>query len=776
MKSHSRKPSVGRLNIPKSTKTALSSTKNGPKSPIEGPRSTDKPDSDMEYFSFPKKVASRSTSQHSNLSILAAYHLSPDVTQTRLPKLPAASTSSYGAKAKQVTNTEPAEMLSKLRQSLNLKTKSTSAVETALKNQQAIDGVRESIEQKRISTNLGLLMLPPLLTETAAEERQADEFISPQSSIGGSTRMVYDKEAFNNSYLSLGLAFLDSSAPVVAPAIFVNNEKKHLMKLGSRENVGLESEGRTEGKKELENSDKEPEILAPGMESQASSSGAGFNGNSGLEDPGNPSSESQTWLVSNYESHALPVSLAELPKTPIDTRHGHSFRDDADRVVSGGSFDCERRNLVGDKERLRRTNSSNTEDIAATLSTDIEDNYRNGLNDDYFKSPHEIMPPSKMRNISPIAIPPSLNASAREPGYGSSESLGLIAAPRISGAQYQLGDNLSKTDKKPKRKPPPEMVHSASSAYTNDTEENDHLSDSSSAKRLSQMTLDDKDDEYYYYSETLSETEGSSANPKFPQFSSFSERPKFEKTHSLFKKRTKKAVGGLLELEVELDNEMSDAAFSRSQASLPLPRSGTPVVQKQPVQLKTTMRKTNKRKEKKTAFNEIKPWKNHSDLLYVTEQERKRYEGLWVSNKGNYMALVVTRLVGVDYDSQSPSEISEIKASTQAAQLSSKSTQNASDIDRLHELSSADVHNLAHGVVVKRIWGRSRLPNETLQAIWELVDFRKDGSLSKAEFIVGMWLIDQTLYGRKLPKKVEDSVWESLGSIGVNVVIKKKRR
>lgn len=768
-------PSVGRLNIPKSSKNGGSPIQTGPKSPIDGPRSEEKVENNTEYFSFPKKPASRSTSQHSNLSVLTVSRSSPDVHQARLPKLPAASTSSQSFKPKQMTNTEPAEMLSKLRQSLNSKTKSSSAIETALKNQQAINGVRESIEQKRISTNLGLLMLPPQFNERA-DDRLTEELISPQSSINGANRVVYDKEAFNNSYLSLGLAFLDSSSSAVAPAIFVNNEKKHLMKLGSRENFDSESTRALAGRKEDENSqslEREPEFSETMETGSLEAPGERF------EDPRTASNDSQAGLnlapssTNSYDDHTRMAALAELPRTPVDTRHGPFFRDDVDRVLSAGSFEGERRNLVGDKERLRKTTSSHTEEMVATPTTDIEDNYRRGLNDDYFKSPHESMPPPKLRNLSPIAIPPSLNAYAREPGHGSTESLGLLAAPRLSVAQYQLVDNLSKADKKPKRKPPPELATSASSAFTNDTEEKDHLSDCSSTKRLSQINLED---EYYYYSETPSETETTAANLKFPQFPSINERPKFEKKHSLFKKRNRKAVGGLVELEVELENETSDAAFSRSQASLPLPRSSTPVVQKQPVQLKTTMRKTNKRKEKKTAFNENKPWKNHSDLSFVTEQERKRYEGLWVSNKGNYMALVVTRLVGVDYDRRSTNDISEIEASTKAAQLSSKSTLSASDSDRLHELVSADVQNLAHGVVVKRIWGRSRLPNETLKAIWDLVDFRKDGSLSKAEFIVGMWLIDQTLYGRKLPKKVENSVWESLGSIGVSVVVKKKRR
>lgn len=38
-----------------------------------------------------------------------------------------------------------------------------------------------------------------------------------------------------------------------------------------------------------------------------------------------------------------------------------------------------------------------------------------------------------------------------------------------------------------------------------------------------------------------------------------------------------------------------------------------------------------------------------------------------------------------------------------------------------------------------------------------------DGTLTIDEFIVGMWLVDQCLYGRKIPKVVPLSVWETIG-------------
>lgn len=101
----------------------------------------------------------------------------------------------------------------------------------------------------------------------------------------------------------------------------------------------------------------------------------------------------------------------------------------------------------------------------------------------------------------------------------------------------------------------------------------------------------------------------------------------------------------------------------------------------------------------------------------VTERERKRYEGLWAANKGACIA---------------------------------------------HPRHQEDVH----GFVVRDIWARSRLPMDVLHDVWELVDTRGEGRLKREEFVVGMWLIDQRLKGRKLPFKVGDSVWSSVRGLG----------
>jgi hypothetical protein len=115
----------------------------------------------------------------------------------------------------------------------------------------------------------------------------------------------------------------------------------------------------------------------------------------------------------------------------------------------------------------------------------------------------------------------------------------------------------------------------------------------------------------------------------------------------------------------------------------------------------------------------------------VTEDEFKRYAGLWASNRG---------LLFVDKE----------KAET---------------TDQLEE----EVHNF----IVRELWQRSRLPNSTLHEIWELVDERKLPRLTKTQFIVGMWLIDQRLKGRKVPVKVSQSVWESVQRLqGAGVAIR----
>ena len=116
----------------------------------------------------------------------------------------------------------------------------------------------------------------------------------------------------------------------------------------------------------------------------------------------------------------------------------------------------------------------------------------------------------------------------------------------------------------------------------------------------------------------------------------------------------------------------------------------------------------------------------------ITERERKRYEGVWAANKGLY----IPRLAHPSID----------------------------------DTSQLDECNL----VTKEIWTRSRLPDHELEEVWYLVDNSNLGKLRREEFVVGMWLIDQRLKGRKLPTKVSESVWGSVKGVGgVKVKVRK---
>ncbi|KAJ5433089.1 Increased rDNA silencing protein 4 [Penicillium daleae] len=118
-----------------------------------------------------------------------------------------------------------------------------------------------------------------------------------------------------------------------------------------------------------------------------------------------------------------------------------------------------------------------------------------------------------------------------------------------------------------------------------------------------------------------------------------------------------------------------------------------------------------------------KRWKRE-----VTEKERKRYEGVWASNKGLLIPLD-RRIPG-----RGPN-------GTEKGPPASEMVLN---------------------LVVREIWSRSRLPPAMLAQVWDLVDSQQIGLLTKEEFVVGMWLIDQQLKGHKLPVKVPDNVWDSV--------------
>lgn len=117
---------------------------------------------------------------------------------------------------------------------------------------------------------------------------------------------------------------------------------------------------------------------------------------------------------------------------------------------------------------------------------------------------------------------------------------------------------------------------------------------------------------------------------------------------------------------------------------------------------------------------------------FVTEKERKRYEGLWAANRGLYLT----------------EKMFEGRPDAQGK--------------KLHQ-------DAVCAVVVKDLWSRSRLPVDILEQVWELVDRGPEPKwwLTRDEFIMGLWLIDQSLKGRKLPGKVQDGTWESVRRVGI---------
>jgi hypothetical protein len=117
----------------------------------------------------------------------------------------------------------------------------------------------------------------------------------------------------------------------------------------------------------------------------------------------------------------------------------------------------------------------------------------------------------------------------------------------------------------------------------------------------------------------------------------------------------------------------------------------------------------------------------------INERERKRYEGVWAANRGLLHEF-----------------------------------ETASAFKRRPQDSSQE--ELVLNVVVKDIWSRSRLPHDVLEEVWDLVSPEEEyKALDRVRFVVGMWLIDQRLKGRKLPTKVSASVWQSARHVGIKI-------
>jgi hypothetical protein len=132
-----------------------------------------------------------------------------------------------------------------------------------------------------------------------------------------------------------------------------------------------------------------------------------------------------------------------------------------------------------------------------------------------------------------------------------------------------------------------------------------------------------------------------------------------------------------------------------------------------------------KKHPNKHAEGDRKRWRDE-----ITERERKRYLAVWASNKGLY--------------------------ATNGAIAPFNMMQKSKHLD-LQAISN---------LVVRDIFKRSRLSFDVLAEVYNLVDRQKNGGLSREEFVVGLWLIDQHLKGRKLPIRVSLSVWQSASGLG----------
>ncbi|BFZ55372.1 Increased rDNA silencing protein [Savitreella phatthalungensis] len=122
----------------------------------------------------------------------------------------------------------------------------------------------------------------------------------------------------------------------------------------------------------------------------------------------------------------------------------------------------------------------------------------------------------------------------------------------------------------------------------------------------------------------------------------------------------------------------------------------------------------------------------------ISQEERKRYERLWATNKGLCLSFV-----------------------------------DLADDRTIEDPASAAKDDVAN-VVVRDIWSRSRLQADVLEQIYDLCDRGSKGRLTRDEFVVGTWLVDHSLRGRRLPTRREltDEVFTSggpLARLGIKV-------
>lgn len=138
----------------------------------------------------------------------------------------------------------------------------------------------------------------------------------------------------------------------------------------------------------------------------------------------------------------------------------------------------------------------------------------------------------------------------------------------------------------------------------------------------------------------------------------------------------------------------------------------------------------------------------------ITERERKRYEAVWASNKGLFLQF------------SSPSQTPLATPSNPPPTNTSTSTFASSNPTKAQSSPITELSEMVSNIAVRDIWKRSKLGDDVLEEVWDLVNRTVSHALTREEFVVGLWLIDQRLRGRKLPVRVGESVWGSAGRAG----------
>ncbi|KAH6636379.1 increased rDNA silencing protein 4 [Chaetomium tenue] len=157
----------------------------------------------------------------------------------------------------------------------------------------------------------------------------------------------------------------------------------------------------------------------------------------------------------------------------------------------------------------------------------------------------------------------------------------------------------------------------------------------------------------------------------------------------------------------------------------------------------------------------------------ITARERKRYEAVWASNRGLFLRPGWAAQYQNPTTTTTPTPTGGASPAHRNGPGTSEETQHQTR-DQAVEASRAShgaEAELVVNVVARDIWSRSRLPADELAEVWDLVDRGARGALARDEFVVGLWLIDQRLRGRKIPARVSQSVWDSAAGGYQGVVV-----